>query len=499
MPTNHYDVIVLGDDFSGMVAATLCARRGLRVLYAQTTRSPASYQLGPYRLPIEPLPLVALSGTATRRVLDELHFQHLLKRKLFQPQPSFQLVAPDTRIAVDTDDAVLGREAERELGRSAPLLAACERASQVTGRLEPVFSLDVAVPPTGFWERREMGRVAGRLLDMAEEWQEGLSDLERALFTLPAVFGTNTDPSDLTPVACAHAFAEWRQGIAHLPGEWDALRAIFLDKFTSHNGEVRVVEADSLSTSWGKVTGLRLANGEELGAGHLIAAMPVADLAGMADRKLRRRLEDAAESIQIGAYRYTLNLVLDEIGVPEGLGSNVLMLSDPSAPLRGDNAIALFVDQPDAEGRVLITVQAICPVPELGGLDDALAGLRVGLRERLESIMPFYAEHIRLVHSPHESTSPEAARDGLGHEQDASHLVPPRSLWRLPRQPTLGLAGLTYQVGVKQFIIASSQTLPGLGLEGEMAAGWCAAKLVCEAGGKKKDYLKEDVLTASRG
>jgi hypothetical protein len=32
-----------------------------------------------------------------------------------------------------------------------------------------------------------------------------------------------------------------------------------------------------------------------------------------------------------------------------------------------------------------------------------------------------------------------------------------------------------------------------------MAVGWCVAKLVCEALGKKKDYLKDEVLTVGRG
>ncbi|HWM86353.1 MAG TPA: hypothetical protein VNO33_10960 [Kofleriaceae bacterium] len=500
MPTNHYDLIVLGDDFSGLVAATLCARRGLRVLYAPGTRSPASYQLGPYRLPIEPLPLVGLSGAATRRVLDELHFQHLLKRKLFHPQPPFQLVGPDVRIAIDIDDSVLAREAERELRQAGTLLAAGERASRVAGLLEPIFALDIAVPPTGFWERREMGRIAGRLLDEAEDWREGLDrELEQALLSLPAVFGTNTAPGDLSPVACARAFAEWRQGIAHLPGGWEALRAIFVDKFTSHNGEIRAVEVESFATSWSKVTGLRLVGGEELGAGHVIAAMPIEEMAEIADRKLRKRLEELAEGVQVGAYRYTLNLVLDEIGVPEGIGSNVLVLADPAAPLHGDNALAMFIDQPDSEARVAMTVQAICPAVEPAALDDALASLRVGVRERLEMVMPFHAEHVRLVHSPHESAPPEGSRDGLGDEVELAQLVQPRPLWRLPGEPMLGVAGLSYQVGMKQFTIASSQILPGLGLEGEMAAGWCAAKLVCDGTGKKKDYLRDEVLTASRG
>ena len=32
-----------------------------------------------------------------------------------------------------------------------------------------------------------------------------------------------------------------------------------------------------------------------------------------------------------------------------------------------------------------------------------------------------------------------------------------------------------------------------------MAVGWCAAKLVCETLGKKKDFLKDDAMTLGRG
>lgn len=502
MPTNHYDLIVLGDDFSGLVAATLCARRGLRVLCATTGRAATSYQLGPYKLPTEPLPLVGLSSPAVRRVLDELHFQHLLKRKLRTAHPAFQLVGPDVRIAVDQDEATLARDIERELAGSgtdpAAMVAACEEASRLVAHLDPVFAMDIAVPPTGFWERREIGRTADRLLDEAGQWRERLAtSLARALLGLPAAFGAGSDPAAPGAVTCARAFAEWRQGVARLPGDWEALRAVFLDKFTSHNGEVRQVVPEALSTSWGKVTGIVLEGGEELGAAHLVAAMPVGELAPLCEKKVARRLVEVGEGMEPGAYRYTLNLVLDAIGVPEGMGANLLVVADPDQPLLGDNALALFADQPDAEARVLLTVQAICPAPAGGGaaLDDALANLRVGVRQRLESVMPFYSEHVLCAHSPNESAPAEGLPDG----GELAQLVPPRPLWRLPAEPLLGVAGLPYQVGIKQLTLGSSQILPGLGLEGEMAVGWCAAKLVCEALGKKKDYLKDEVLTVGRG
>jgi phytoene dehydrogenase-like protein len=503
MPTNHYDLIVLGDDFSGLVAATLCARRGMRVLCATTARAPTSYQLGPYKLPTEALPLVGLASPAVRRVLDELHFQHLLKRKLRTAHPAFQLVGPDLRVAVDSDENSLARELERELGGTATdpaaVAAAGDEASRLVSHLDPVFSMDIAVPPTGFWERREIGRTADRLVDDATRWSHKLgSSLARALFSLPGVFGSNCDPAALGDVTRARAFAEWRQGVSRLPGDWEALRAVFLDKFTSHNGEVRAVVPEALSTSWGKVTGLVLEGGEELGAAHMVSALPIAELAPLCEKKVAKRLYEVGEGMEVGAYRYTLNLVLDAVGVPEGMGAHVLVVGDPDQPLAGDNALALYADQPDSEARILLTVQAICPAPQGGGagaLDDMLANLRVAVRQRLESVMPFHSDHVLLAHSPHESAPPE----GLGPEVEMAQILAPRPLWRMPPEPLLGVAGLPYQVGIKQLTLGSSQILPGLGLEGEMAVGWCVAKLVCEALGKKKDYLRDDVLTVGRG
>jgi hypothetical protein len=38
--------------------------------------------------------------------------------------------------------------------------------------------------------------------------------------------------------------------------------------------------------------------------------------------------------------------------------------------------------------------------------------------------------------------------------------------------------------------------MPQLGLEGAFVAGWSAAKIVCDAAGKKRDYLKNEVVSA---
>jgi phytoene dehydrogenase-like protein len=94
MPTNSYDLIVVGDDFAGLVAGTLCARRGMRVLVLSQGGSASAYSLGPHRLPVEPLCLAGLGSPLVQRVLDELQLGHTLRRKLVQRPVSFQVAAP---------------------------------------------------------------------------------------------------------------------------------------------------------------------------------------------------------------------------------------------------------------------------------------------------------------------------------------------------------------------------------------------------------------------
>ncbi len=493
MPTNTYDLIVIGDDFAGLVAATLCSQRGMRVLVVHTPAHRVAYQLGPHRLPVRALPFVGMSSPAVRRVIDELHFDHMIKRKLRQHHPAFQIVAPDARIDIVADEEILGRELNRELPVPDTAVSGSAGAGEISRFLDPVLGEDVTFPPAGFWERREVSRSASHLDDDADEWFVGIEadDMARALIELPAAMGTSWDPRQLSAQTRARSFEMWRLGTPRLAGDWQALNDIFIEKLTSHSGEVRTAELAELTFSWGKATGIRLDNGEDLGAEHIIAAMPASDLLALTGSKQPKRLQQCVEGLEPGGYRYTLNFLVNEAGIPEGMANTVLVVADPSAPLIGANALAIYRGEPDDETRLVVTVEAVCPPPEDGNeIDDALADLRVGIRQQLEQVMPFFSEHIILAHSPHEAVPAEGSNDKF--ELDAP--LPPQPLWRSSLESYLGVSAIPYSIGIKHLSVASSQVLPGLGLEGDFAAGWCAAKLACAAAGKKREHSKSDLM-----
>src|SRR6185436_2095322 len=78
VPSNTYELVVLGDDLAALVCGTLCARRGMRTLVLGTDR-PARYALGPHKLPVEPMLWPVGQGSPAERVLKELHAEMALR------------------------------------------------------------------------------------------------------------------------------------------------------------------------------------------------------------------------------------------------------------------------------------------------------------------------------------------------------------------------------------------------------------------------------------
>ena len=492
MPTNSYDVLVLGDDFAGLITATLCASRGLRVLLANTGHD-TSYTLGPYRLPTAALPFVGYGSPAVRRVIQELHFEHSLKRKLGDSDAPFQFVGPNVRLNVAVDDQLLRKELEREIpGATAHAADAAHCAMELASFFDSVLAQDIAFPPAGFWERREVGRTAARVAEESQRLKDMLSKdpLIASFVGLPAALTANSAPLSPTPESQARCFSLWRQQSPRLVGDWEGLSTLFHQKFASHGGEQRNVRPAALTFSWGKVTGVRLDTGEELGADQVVAAMPVAELAVLTEAKQPKRLLQAAQRIRPAGYRYTLNLVVAEAGIPAGMGDTVLFVNDPNAPLTEDNAFAIYRGQADTEARVVVTLEATARAPERASeLDGAFADLRVRLRRQLESVMPFCSDHVLLAHSPHERAPAEGSDGELALKQP----VPPTPLWHSDLDSHLGVSALSYTVGVKHLTLASSQVLAGLGVEGSFAAGWCAAKIVC-GNGRRKELSRPEII-----
>ncbi len=493
MPSNSYDLVVLGDDLAALACAAICARRGLRTLVLGDER-PARYQLGPHKLPVDPLVWSAPASGApsgAERVLTDLHAAHALRRKLREPRLAAQLVAPDLRIDLGADR--LAGELVRELGDAgaATWLAQWDRASELARLLDALVAGEHAFPGVGFFERREVAKLTERATAEAEAWWASLADdPRRALWQhLAAIAVRHPAPSALE---VARVLDAWRAGPLPIRGDGDALRELFLEKLTTAGGELRAGRVTEIGVSWGKIASLTLTSGDELGCGQVVSSRPAAELVPVLGKKAPKRLTELAEALAIVGYRYTLNIVVDEAGLPEHLAPTVAVAAAPDQAPSGDGAFSLHVGEPDDTGRVIVSVAAV--LASDGALDlertpSRCMALRAGLWARLGEVMPFFERHLVLAHSPFEATSPQVP-GGRG-----SYDVP-RNL-PLPMTPVWKAGDAGYTTGLKNLTLTGDQVQPALGLEGALVTGWSAAKVACAIAGKKKDYLRDEVVGTS--
>ena len=497
MPSNSYDLVVLGDDLAALVCATLCARRGMRTLVLGDDR-PARYTLGPHKLPVEPASWPTAAGSAGERVLKELHAELALRRKLREPKIAAQLVAPELRIDLGADR--LAGELEREVGpRAADWLARWDRAGEIARLFDPMLASEHAFPGVGFFEKRELAKLTEQAGEAARAWW---SDAERdpsaGLWRqLAAIALRHPAPP---PIAIARAVDAWRTGPTALRGDGDAIRELLAEKLTTAGGEIRAGKVTEIGVSWGKVTSLTLQNGDDIGAGQVVASRSPGELAELLGKKAPKRLAELADSIAIVGYRYTLNIVLDEAGLPEHMAPTVAVIADPTRDPVGDAAFAIHLGETDDAGRVVATITAILASDgplAADRLPAQCAALRAGLWQRLGDVMPFFERHMVLAHSPFEATVPHVPGGRGSYDVPRSLPLAMAPIWRGTLAQTAETGALPYATGVKHLTLTGDQVLPSLGLEGALASGWSAAKIACAIAGKKKDYLRDEVVGAA--
>ncbi|MFT3699688.1 MAG: hypothetical protein QM831_41450 [Kofleriaceae bacterium] len=487
----------MGDDLAALVCATLCARRGMRTLVLGDDR-PARYSLGPHKLPIEPLIWPSNPGSPGERVLKELHGELALRRKFREPRIAAQLVAPDFRVDLGADR--IAGEMARELGATADgSLAKWTRGLEVARMFDPILASEHAFPGVGFFERREVAKLAETLGESAATWWKDLeADPHAALWRGLAAIALRHPAA--APAAIARALDAWYAGPPALRGDGDAVRELLVEKLTTAGGEVRVGTVTEANVSWSKVSSLTLSNGDEIGSGQVVASRSPAALAELLGKKAPKRLSELAETMSICGYRYTLNIVVDEAGLPEHMAPTVAVIAAMDKPPVGDAAFSIHLGEADDAGRVVATIAAVLPTDGAVEPDRMVAkcmALRAGLWRRLGDVMPFFEKHLVLAHSPFEATPPQVPGGRGSYDVPRNLPLQMVPVWKGALAATADTGALPYVTGLKNLTLTGDQVLPVLGVEGALASGWSAAKVACALAGKKKDYLRDEVVGAA--
>ncbi len=256
MPSNSYDLVVLGDDLAALVCGTLCARRGMRTLVLGTDR-PARYTLGPHKLPIEPVlwpvgptsPGSACSRSCTPRWRCAASCASRGSPRRWSRPTSASTSAP---IGV-------AAELARELGpASDAALARWQRGRDVARLLDPLVASEHAFPGVGFFERRETTKLAEHAnVDASAWWSE--CDTAPAAYPIWRPVRHRAAPPECRSARDRACIDAWHGGPSPLRGDGDAIRELLVEKLTTAGGEVRAGTVAEIDVSWGKLSSLTLA------------------------------------------------------------------------------------------------------------------------------------------------------------------------------------------------------------------------------------------------
>jgi phytoene dehydrogenase-like protein len=493
LDTNFYDVIVCGGETSGLVAGALLARRGFRVMLLGHEPASAAFEAGGLTLSAAPALLPPLDDPPAARVLKELDVANHVKRKTATSEVSFRLQLPGQRLDVTRDRALQEREVSRAFAAAGGSVASViERLSDAARLLDPLFASAITLPPNGFWERREVGRLRSLLPKPTTDLFAPLPAEHpfRAMAALPAVHGASFVAHDVGLVGEARAFEIARRGQHILEGGLAALQALMLARLEMFGADRRDrVTPVEIVVRRGRVAGVRVRPRDEtIGCHHLLWAGSAAGLsAALAPDALAPNKRPLPA--RVTGFRYGLAALVEPQALPADMPSRLMAIVDPSRALTEDNAVSITVGPPNPRDPRRIPLWIECGVP--ANLVEAGASYLRSLRGRVmhvvRRLLPGFAQHMVVVGSPY---------DGLPAEQRGTPVpettpppsrpaLPPPPLFSTPATRPLDIIGLPHATGVKNLYLVGRENLPGLGMEGELISGWGVARLMSAGPARK--------------
>jgi hypothetical protein len=449
-----YDVVVLGPDVGGAVAAALSAKRGLRTLLVPMAKVSEGRESEGWLLPgSHPMVVPLRQMSAAVASLDEVGLGTDLARQAAATQGGFQILGEKLRLSLPAEKSRRKAELWRELAgvQAAEAETAFDQLEDLGKPWDAFLSGPPPWPPRGFFERRRVRRN----VPQAPALPEGLiGECLRALAPFAA-----TLVGDSAPEATAREASALLRSPLRLWGGAAHLGELLRDKLRLASGEVSDEPVSKVRLERkGAVISL---DGAEVHTTCLVLACGAEEVARLMEGGGRVEAKLALEAVLPVHRKISLaHFVVRAEGLPLALEEAALLLGHESGPLVISSQPARKVrgGEPPKE-RVLTAAR----VTESGYADGA--ALLQSVRAALEPVLPFFDRHV--VHEFADVTP-----------------VPGHPILR-PHEDAEAIGLRPDSEAHDRVVFASSATYPGFGLEGQFLAARAAADQALALSGRK--------------
>ncbi|ADO71233.1 NAD(P)-binding protein [Stigmatella aurantiaca] len=489
-PSRHvYDVIVLGSQIGGALAAALLARRSHRVLLIEHDGTGTGYEHGGYVLPYTPSITPSLKAMpSVEEAFTELGLASTIQRNLRAHVPELQLILPRHRVDLHGDLTRRRAELGREFGETAEgLFSALSATTTQHEASDAFFKEQPNLPPDGMLETWKLNKKIRQHAGLEAHPRLSNNTPPGALLRGLQPFLTYLDKSS-SPLALTRPLSQALQAPQRYPGGTEGLRELLVKRLSELGGDVLSREnsesfiVEELTFDGARFEGVKVLRSDIVyRASCLVAATDSGALRRLVtDRKRHRGLLEQLDASTTRSLLFAVNWVVPVEALPRGMGE--LLLIDTEDPELG----AMLLQQHPARtagGKEDEALRVLCAgvfIPastrELG--EEHLQKVAQRIDSHLDALMPF-TQNQRVLHSV-----PYLDAGGVR----GSRLMP-HPLYSFEAEAFLGVTGLNQRTQAKNILLAGREVLPGLGLEGELLAGMRAARLVQEML-KKKNPLK---------
>ncbi|HEY8211305.1 MAG TPA: NAD(P)-binding protein [Myxococcaceae bacterium] len=480
-PSRHvYDVIILGGQLAGAVAAALLAKHGHRVLLVEHDGLGQGYEHQGYLLPYAPFVSPSMKAMPVMdEVLTELGLNTAASRAFRPHVPELQLVLPYERFDLPSNEARRTAELTRAVGgdRAPAISAGIAKLITFHEQSDAFFrEPGLELPPDGFMEGWGTKGLIKRHPGLSAQLPSFGEDPSWSLLQKLAPFLTYQAHRQ-HPLAVGRALSQTLASPERYPGGREGLRELLNKKLLDLGGDLLTREggenfiAEQLAFEGDRVAGVKLLQSEMVYRAQAVVGATDSDALRrlVEEKKKHRKLVEALEWSSIKEFLFTVNWVIRETGLPRGMGELVLYAT-------GDDLDPLLIQQHAArragggkeeESLRVLTASTFIPASARDLGEPHLLQLAERIGAHLESLMPFSRQHLVLSSAPHLHAGGSRGSRLLPHPH-----------FQIESETLLGVEGLSQRTAVKNLFLANREVLPGLGLEGELLAGRRAARLV---------------------
>lgn len=372
-----YDLIVIGDQLSGLFLAAGAAQQGMKVLVLEESNFPSVlHEVPSGRLlgDFNAEPAIGLfEGSPVDSFFKSLGLYQQIDQLFPMHEPPLQIVGDGLRLDFSYDSKALGESLAREVHLPQERREGLQRllAGEVVSKKPFAQVVSELNLPVSF---------------------ELLGPLQAALY------------GSLIPPAMSYGdyrqlITQCAQGVRFPLGGRGALKERLLSRVQIFGGRIRrSSHVEELVFERKRLSGVLLSSYEGfVRSNRVVGAMAAQTFARLIPEKMRpRRLEEAVGRIRPCAWKLGFTLLVPEEVVPEGMGTHVALL-DPESGLEGDGFLQLQVFPKDTYGGIPAKHRAILgrmlvPFEESYLEPRALSTLLKRAILQMEKLLPFLRE-----------------------------------------------------------------------------------------------------------